>query len=142
MQYLSNILRSISFVLPDYTLSNRSVMDRILVTQVYANLLSLEKKLTEVKQLLEQRKNKAHLYQPLIPQFQEAMSKMRKTANLLQLSLAKKDWTNVVRNTEVFYGLSYLVRGELLSTYGKLLRNENEKTSVRINISSKVTRYH
>lgn len=117
-------------------------MDRILVTQVYANLLSLEKKLTEVKQLLEQRKNKAHLYQPLIPQFQEAMSKMRKTANLLQLSLAKKDWTNVVRNTEVFYGLSYLVRGELLSTYGKLLRNENEKTSVRINISSKVTRYH
>ena len=117
-------------------------MDRILVTQVYASLLSLEKKLTEVKQLIEQRKNKAHIYQPLIPQFQATISKMRKTANFLQLSLAKKDWAGVVRNTEVFYGLSYLIRGELLSTYGKLLRNESEKVSVSINISSKETRYH
>jgi hypothetical protein len=117
-------------------------MDKILITQIYASLLSLEKKLSEIRQLLSERKNKAEKFLPLIAQYEETISKMRKTANILQLSLAKKDWNDVVRNTEIFYGLSFLVRGEILTTYGKLLRNEAEAVSVSVNISSKENRYH
>ena len=117
-------------------------MDRILITQVYASLLSLEKKLSEVKQLISERKNKADKFLPALGQYEEAISKMRKTANILQLSLAKKDWNGVVKNTEIFYGLSFLVRGEILTTYGMLLRNESEIVRAPVNISSKENRYH
>ena len=117
-------------------------MDKILITQVYASLLSLEKKLSEIRQLLTQRKNKADKFLPLIAQYEETISKMRKTANVLQLGLAKKDWVEVVRNTEIFYGLSFLVRGEILTTYGKLLRNESDTATIPVNISSKESRFH
>ena len=117
-------------------------MDKILITQVYASLLSLEKKLSEIKQLISERKNKADKFLPLLTQYEEAIRKMRKTANILQLNLAKNEWSEVVRNTEIFYGLTFLVRGEILITYGKLLRNESEMASAPVSISSKENRFH
>ena len=117
-------------------------MNRILITQVYASLLSLEKRLHDVKQMLATTKIKYSDIEEMIPEYEKAISKMRKSANLLQLHIAKKDWDNIVRSMETFYGLSYLIRGDVLTAYGRLQRKEVPDNSPRFSLSLKEARYH
>lgn len=117
-------------------------MNRILITQVYASLLSLEKRLHDVKQMLSVSKNKHYDIEEMIPQYEQAISDMRKNANLLQLYIVKKDWDNIVRTMETFYGLSYLIRGDVLTSFGRLSRNESSESRPKFALSLKEARYH
>lgn len=117
-------------------------MNRILITQVYASLLSLEKRLHDVKQMLSERKVKHPDIEGMVPEYEKAIGQMRKSANQLQLQIAKKDWRNIVRSMEVFYGLSFMIRGDVLSAYGRLSRNETPASAPGFSLSLKESRYH
>jgi hypothetical protein len=117
-------------------------MNRILITQVYASLLSLEKRLYDVKQMLSDKEAKHKDIEEMLPQYETAVSKMRRTANLLQLHIAKRDWKNIVRSMETFYGLSYMIRGDIMAAYGRLSRNEPPAKGQTFSLSLKEARYH
>ena len=117
-------------------------MNRILITQIYASLLSLEKRLHDVKQMISTSKHKHADIENMIPQYEKVISQMRRNANLLQLHIAKKNWDEIVKTMETFYGLSYLIRGDVLTAYGRLSRNESSENTLKFSLSLKEARYH
>jgi len=50
---------------------------------------------------------------------------MRRTANKLQLEIAKDDWNSAVRSLQIFYGLNSMVRPHVMDIYSKLSRIPN-----------------
>lgn len=95
-------------------------MDKRIITHVFAAVQSLEKCLSKVKTLAPEAGAERTELEQLIPQQEEVLDKMRRTANRLQLEMARKDWNASVRSLRIFYGLNHLVRRDLLKTHSKL----------------------
>lgn len=93
--------------------------NKTLLPRLFASLSSLERsfeflmdKLAE-KDLLEDS-------QVFTQEISRVLTKMRRTANLLQIAVAKNDVLAAFRLLNVFYGLNFMVRPELLQSLDRL----------------------
>ena len=98
--------------------------NKALLPRLFSSLSSLERsfeflmdKLAE-KDLIDQTR-------PYTTELSKVLTKMRRTANLLQLTVAKNDIHGSFRLLNVFYGLNYMVRPELLQSLDRLSSGES-----------------
>lgn len=99
-------------------------MDKRIITHVFAAVQSLEKCLSKTKELLPEAGPEAaeerRALELLVPQQEEALLKMRRTANRLQMEMARSDWNSATRSLRIFYGLNHLIRRDVLKSHSKL----------------------
>jgi len=95
-------------------------MDKRVITHVFGALQSLEKCMSNVKDMLPNHGKAVGDVSALIPQHEKVLVKMRRTANCLQLELAREDWNASIRSLRIFYGLNHLIRKDILSLNRKL----------------------
>jgi hypothetical protein len=60
----------------------------------------------------------------MLPEFERVVEHMRRTANKLQLHVAAKNISDIVRDLRIFYGLNHLVRPELLRALAQLSKQD------------------
>ena len=98
-------------------------MDPKLIVHVFSSLQKLEKNLSQIKSIAPYSAQ-FEKYAALIPQQENILLQMRRTANSLQLELAKKQWPLASRSLQVFYGLHHMVRAELIEACNALSRHD------------------
>lgn len=93
--------------------------NKTLLPRLFASLSSLERsfeflmdKLAE-KDLLEENRI-------FTKEISRVLTRMRRTANMLQMAVAKNDVLGAFRLLNVFYGLNFMVRPELLQSLDRL----------------------
>ena len=67
----------------------------------------------------------------LIPQQEEALIKMRRLANKLQLEIARKNWLAAVRTMQIIYGLNHMIRADLHSAFAQLSQAQGLHVEVK-----------
>ena len=97
-------------------------MDSNIILHVFSCLQRLEKRFAFIKSVAPYS---AHFekYSSLIPQQTEILAHMRRTANLLQLEFAKKQWELVSHSLKIFYGLHQMIRPELQDAFNAVSNN-------------------
>lgn len=117
-------------------------MSHEIITHVFASLQSLEKNMSAIKQLASEQKHPDKEITTMVPQQEEVLATMRRTANHLQLHVAKKDSRNIVRSLQIFYGLHQMVRPDILKTFGKLTRERTLNAVTEQTALGKETMFH
>jgi hypothetical protein len=102
--------------------------NKTLLPRLFASLSSLEQsfeflmdKLAE-KDLVEENRS-------YTKEISKVLTRMRRTANLLQMAVAKNEILSAFRLLNVFYGLNYMVRPELVQALDKLSAGINPITA-------------
>ena len=95
-----------------------------MIASVFSSLQGLEKCLKSSKKMYDKEFRTSALVEQALSQQSLIIVDMRRTANKLQIHLAKKDWDGVVRTLRVFYGLRQIVRPEIMSTFQSLANRE------------------
>jgi len=99
-------------------------MNNQIIMRIFGSLQGLERCLKQVKQLLPSEQDSVQDIVRLIPQQEEALLKMRRLANKLQLEIAKKNWPAAVRTMQIIYGLNHMIRADLHAAFAKLTNAE------------------
>lgn len=119
-----------------------TIMNKRVITHVFAAVQNLEKSMAQVKDLLTTRPKEHAELQQIIPQQEEVLKKMRRTANRLQFELAREDWYAAIRSLRVFYGLNHLVRKDILGAQRRLAGTQQTPISAPAAAEPKEVIYH
>ena len=90
------------------------------ISHVFSSLLFMEKYLEHSKKIIDPYSAQAGV----LAEQQDILKQMRLIANKLQLEHAREDWLAIVRSLRVFYGLNYMVRPEIISTFVALANKQ------------------
>ncbi len=104
-------------------------MNTKIAIHVFAALQGLEKSFDAIKAQVQQGNPEHEKISAVLPKQQEILIDMRRTANLLQLHLAKKDWSEAVRSLKIFYGLNQLVRPDILQAFAVISAKSFQQTT-------------
>ncbi|MCB0322232.1 MAG: hypothetical protein KDD69_01630 [Bdellovibrionales bacterium] len=117
-------------------------MNPQLVTHVFASLQGLEKSMGTIKRLLPLFREEGAEFACLVPKQEEILAHMRRTANLLQLQMAKGENHAAVRSLQIFYGLHQMVRPDILRAFGTLSRGQASIPGTETAAEPKHITYH
>ena len=104
-------------------------MKRKLIIHIFAVVQNLEKRLEETKAAIKDTKGMPMQMHFDLVQQEDVVKHMRRTANRLQLELAREDWIAIIRTLQIFYGLNHMVRPEVMGTYSSIVKGQNHFTS-------------
>lgn len=104
-------------------------MNTKIAIHVFGALQGLEKSFETIKSQAHELGSEHEEIRALLPKQEEILIDMRRTANLLQLHLAKKDWSEAVRSLKIFYGLNQLVRTDILKAFATVSAKSVQQTS-------------
>ena len=117
-------------------------MNKRVITHVFAAVQNLEKSMKQVKDLMPAHGQSIENLEELVPQQEQVLKKMRRTANRLQFELAREDWYAAIRSLRVFYGLNHLIRKDVMTAQRQLSSAENGVLTVAPPIEEKSITYH
>lgn len=95
-------------------------MSKELLAHIFSSLQSLEKCLENSKRMYALEPVKATYIAEALTQQTEVLGQMRRVANKLQLDIAAQDVSQINRSMQIYYGLTSIVRPEILSTFRSL----------------------
>lgn len=110
-------------------------MDSSIIPHLFGALHTLERCITRIEKALPKRG--AESIARNLPQQKAILKRMRRSANLLQLELAKENWTEAGRALRTFYGLHYLVRADILQAQKILARCASKNSRNRRSLELK-----
>ena len=100
------------------------------VISVFASLQILEKSLDRVRARLPRNPADRCEAANLFPQMERIVIEMRRTANKLQIQLAKKQWLDANRSLQIFYGLHKMVKSDIAATHQLLIDYTHPSTRI------------
>lgn len=98
-------------------------MNEQIIPHVFGSLHTLERYLERVTTLIDTHAEMKAIAK-MLPEFERVVEHMRRTANKLQLHVASKNISDVVRDLRIFYGLNHLLRPELLRALAQLSKQD------------------
>ena len=90
------------------------------VIYLFAAVQGMERCVARCEKMLGEQTYQPSSVATSIAEQRRILREMRRSANKLQLEIAKKDWNGAVRSIQIFYGLNNMVRPEILATFSAL----------------------
>lgn len=107
-------------------------MGKELLAHIFSSLQSLERCLDNSNRLYGEQKHELKDVRQSLDEQEKVLRHMRRVANRLQLEVACDDTEKLARSLQIFYGLSTMVRPEVLATFQLLASGNSTSESTHV----------